>query len=81
MQSGLKCDVDKLGEAWFNKNALTNKFSFSDLVNKLRIKYDSKIGGAFWVYADNKKVKFNRTATRIYGMCPGTTNDEKKKLL
>ena len=47
MQSGLKCEVDKLGEAWFNKNPLTNIFSFEDLVDKFRIKYDSKIEDAF----------------------------------
>ena len=43
IQSGLKYEVEKLREAWFNKNSLTNIFSFTNLVNKSRIKYDSKI--------------------------------------
>ena len=43
MHSGLKYEVYKLGEAWFNKNSLTNIFSFTNLVNKSWIKYDSKI--------------------------------------
>ena len=29
---------------------------------------------------DNKKVKFKIPENRIYGMCPGTTDDEKKQL-
>ena len=43
MHSGLNYEVDKIGEAYFNKNYLTNIFSFTNLVNKFRIKYDSKI--------------------------------------
>ena len=81
MQSGLKCEVDKLREDWFNKTSLKNIFSFSNLVEKSRIKYDSKIEDAFWVYVDNKKVKFKRIPKRIYGMCPVTTNDDQKQLL
>ena len=81
MHSGLKCEVDKLGEAWFNKNYLKNIFSFSDIVDKLRIKYDYKIEDSFWVCVNNKKVKFKRLANRIYGMRPGTTDDKKKQML
>ena len=47
MHSGLKCEVYKLREAWFNKNSLTKIFSFSDLVNKFSIKYDPEIEDAF----------------------------------
>ena len=43
IQSGLKYEVEKLREAWFNKNSLTNIFSFTNLVNKFRIKYDYNI--------------------------------------
>ena len=43
MHYGLKFEVDKLGEAWFNTNSLTNIFSFANIINKFRIKYDSKI--------------------------------------
>ena len=50
MHSGLKYEVDKLGEAWFNKNSLTNIFSFTNLVNKFRIKYNYKNIDPFWVY-------------------------------
>ena len=81
MHSGLKYEVEKLGEDWFNKNPLTNILSFSDLVDKFRIKYDTKIEDAFWVYVNNKKVKFKRIANRIYGTCPGTTNENKQQLL
>ena len=58
MHSGLKCELDKLREDWFNKNTLTNIFSFSDLVDKFRIKYYSKIEYAFLVYMNNKEVRF-----------------------
>ena len=81
VQSGLKCEVDKIGEAWFNKNALTNVFSFAGLVDKFRIKIDSKIEDSFWVYVGNKKVKFKRLANIIYGMCTRATNDKQKQLL
>ena len=81
MHSGLKYEVDKLREAWFNKNSLTKIFSFANLVDKSRIKYDSKIEDSFWVHVVNKKVKFKRIANIIYGMCPGTTDDEQKQLL
>ena len=50
MHSGLKYEVYKLGEAWFNKSSLTNIFSFADIEDKYRIKYDSKTENAFWVY-------------------------------
>ena len=78
MHSGMKCKVGKLVEAWFNKHSLTKIFSFADLVNKYRIKCDSKIEDAFWLYVDNKKMNFKRLASIIYGLCPGTT-DEKQK--
>ena len=81
MYSGLKYEVNNLGEAWFNKIPLKNIFSFANLVDKFRIKYDSKIEDAFWVYVGNNKVKFKRLVNRTYGMCPVTTNDEQKKLL
>ena len=81
MHSGLKFEVDKLGEAWFKKDSLTDIFSFVNLVDKYRIKYDSKIEDAFWVYVDNKKVNSKIPANRIYGICSGTTNDEKNQLL
>ena len=81
MHSGMKCKVGKLVEAWFNKHSLTKIFSFADLVNKYRIKYDSKIEDAFWVYVDNKEVKFKRIANRIYGFCLVTTDDDQKQLL
>ena len=81
MHSGLKCEVEKLGGSWFNKNSLTNIFSLTYLVDKFRIKYDYKIEDAFLVYVNNKKVKFKILEKRIYGMCTGTTDDKKKKLL
>ena len=60
---------------------MTNIFIFADLVNKFRIKYDSKIKDAFWVYVGKKEVNFKRTANRVYEMCPGTTHDEQKQLM
>ena len=81
MNSGLKYEVDKVREDWFNKSSLTNISRFSDLVNKFRIKYDYKIEDEFWVHMNNKKVKFKRIENRIYEICPGTTNEKKKKLL
>ena len=60
---------------------MTNIFSFNDLVDKFRIKYDPKIEDAFWLYVNNKKVKVKRLSNRIYGVCPGTNDDKKKQLL
>ena len=60
---------------------MTKIFSFAYLVNKYRIKYDPKIEDAFWVYVENNKVKFKRLSNRIYGLSPGTTNDEQNQLL
>ena len=81
MHSILRYEVDKLREACLNKNSLKNVFSFSDLVNKSRIKWGSKIEDAFWVYVENKKVKFKRLTNRTYGMCPGTTVNKQNQLL
>ena len=47
MQSGLKCEVYKIGEAWLNNNSLINIFSFADIVNKFSIKHNSKIEDVF----------------------------------
>ena len=60
---------------------MTNIFSFANLVDKFSIKYDSRIEDAFWVYVNNKKVKFKRLVNRIYVICPGTTYYKKKQLL
>ena len=43
MHSGMKCEADKLRDAWFNKDSLTNILNFTNLGNKLRNKYDSNI--------------------------------------
>ena len=55
--------------------------SFADIVDKYRIKHGSKIDDAFWVYVENKKVKFKRPENRIYGLCPGTNDENQKQLL
>ena len=58
-----------------------NIFGFADLVNKFRIKYDYKIEDSLWVHVNDKKVNFNRLENIVYGMCPGTNDDKKNKLM
>ena len=51
-----KGHVDRFGEVWFDKHAISNIFSLSDVVKKgFRVVYDSEIGDEFIVHLRDKR--------------------------
>ena len=45
-----KADVPEWGEVWSNPKAITNIFSFAEMVDRYKITYDSANGNAFQVH-------------------------------
>ena len=78
MLSKQRCTVPKFGEVWFNKNSVMNIFGFADVVKRYRIKYDSTIEDAFWVYVGSKIVKFRKIWNGLYAISPGVNDDGAK---
>ena len=54
------------GEVWYDDNAITNIFSFSEMEGKYRITYNSTIEKAFKVYLPNKIIKLRRSNNGLY---------------
>ena len=43
-----EADVPGFGTVWFNEGAIANIFSFTELVEKHQITFDSSVENAFW---------------------------------
>ena len=56
--------------AWFNPEAITNIFSYSEMAQKYRITYDLSIEDAFIVHLSDKQVRFTKTNQRLYAYKP-----------
>jgi hypothetical protein len=54
----MKADVPGWGEVWFNPTAMTNIFSYAQMVDCHPITYDSTKEDAFIVHLLHKQVKF-----------------------
>ncbi len=61
-----KAQVPGFGKAWFNKDAITNVFSFAEMEDKHHITYDSSKEKAFIVHMPDKQVKFTRQPNGLY---------------
>ena len=61
-----KADLPQWGEVWFNDKAVTNIFSYAEMADRYRIKYDSEEDDAFFVYLPNKTVRFERIGNNLY---------------
>jgi hypothetical protein len=70
----MEATVPGYGTTWYDEKAIANIFSFANLLAKpttTRIKYDSNVEDAFWVYTkDAGMVKFPRTTDGLYAFCP-----------
>ena len=62
--------VKGFGEAYYDPSQMANIFSFSHLVDKCRITYDSDIEDAFIVHRPNGPIKFSRTKEGLYAYKP-----------
>ena len=53
-----KVTVPEYGEVWFDNQAITNIFSFSEIQEKHQMTYDSAVESAFMVHLPHKQVRF-----------------------
>jgi hypothetical protein len=58
LQMNMKADVPGWGEVWINPTAMTNIFSYAQMVDQYPFTYDSKNQDAFIVHLPHKQVKF-----------------------
>jgi hypothetical protein len=56
----MKADVPGWGEVWFDPTAMTNIFSYAQMVDRHPVTYDSTKEDAFIVHLLHKQVKFTR---------------------
>jgi hypothetical protein len=54
----MKADVPGWGEVWFNPTAMTNIFSYAQMVDRHPVMYDSTKEDVFIVHLPYKQVKF-----------------------
>ena len=52
--------------AWFNPEAITNIFSYSEMAKRHSITYNSNDEDAFTVHLPTKKIKFSKTKQGLY---------------
>jgi hypothetical protein len=76
----LKCDTPDFGEAWFNPEAITNIFSYTEMAKKYQISSDSRHDDAFTVHLPNKKIRFEQTGNGLYVLKPSTLNKQNKEV-
>jgi hypothetical protein len=60
LQTNMKADVPGWGEVWFDLTAMTNIFSYAQMVDRHPVTYDSTKEDAFIVHLPHKQVKFTR---------------------
>ncbi len=65
-----KADLPHWGKVWFNDQAITNIFSYAEMLDKYRITYDSKDDDAFIVHLTGKPVQFERLGNNLYVFTP-----------
>jgi hypothetical protein len=54
----MKANVPGWGEVWFDPTAMTNIFSYAQMVDRHPVTYDSTKEDAFIVHLPHKQVKF-----------------------
>jgi hypothetical protein len=60
--------VDKFGNVWYNKDSVANIFSFTEMLKRYCIKYDSEIEDVFLVHTPEQEVKFKPLANGLYSL-------------
>ena len=55
-----QANLPGFGTIWYDEGAITNTFSFSELVEKHRITFDSSVENTFLVHQPDKIVKFEQ---------------------
>ena len=69
------------GMAWFNPEAITNIFSYSEMAKKHRITYNSSKEDTFTVHLPGKQVKFTKTDQGLYAYKPPIKKRQNKVTL
>jgi hypothetical protein len=72
-QSNREANVPGFGKVYYDEDAITNIFGFSDLKKKDRITYDSNKEDAFLIHMDNEIIKFecSRDGLHQYSVSTG----------
>ena len=61
-----EADVPGFGTIWYDEEAIVNTFSFTELVEKHRITFNSSAENAFLVHQPDKIIKFEHTPEGLY---------------
>ena len=61
-----EANVPGFGTIWYDEGAIANIFSFTELVEKHQITFDSRVENAFLVHQPDKIVKFKHTPEGLY---------------
>jgi hypothetical protein len=82
LQANMKADVPGWGKLWFDLTAMTNIFSYAQMVDHHPVTYDSTKEDAFIVHLPYKQVKFMQENVLYvyrppYVKQPAITNDTK----
>jgi hypothetical protein len=78
--TNLKATVPGFGEVWYDPDAITNIFSFSELEKKYKITYDTTKEKAFIVHLPNKNVKFIKSSNGLYYYKPKYSTSTKNNM-
>jgi hypothetical protein len=68
-----KADVLQWREVWFNVTAITNIFSYAEMIDKYRITYDSEKEDTFLVHLPNKLIQIERIGNNLHVYRPPNT--------
>ena len=66
LETNKQAKVPGFGQVWFDKNAITNIFSFAEMEDQYQITYDSSKEKAFIVHMPDKQIKFRRSDNGLY---------------
>ena len=61
-----EANIPGFGTVWYDEGAIVNIFSFTELVDKHRITFDSSVENTFLVHQPDKIVKFEHTPEGLY---------------
>jgi hypothetical protein len=70
LKTNTKAMIPGWGLAWFNLEAITNIFSYSEMAKRHCITYNSNKEDAFTVHLPTKKIKCSKTKQGLYAFKP-----------
>ena len=75
-----KAYVKEWGDVWYNPKAITNIFSYAEMVARFRVTYDSDTEDAFKVHLPHKIIKFERIPEGLYVLKMGEDKQVKQQV-